>query len=303
MQGLQQPPHPDFICRLILPSQSQSDSATPSITGTPSSGNVNTTDSSATPTISISANLASLTTSESQTPTTWASTDTSGSVNTSPDTTAPPIQSNTLTSSSSLSLISTGTLPTASPTIGKPVLEVSDIFKTMATGAIPAQIAARGNHPVRSIGVQSQSGRPGTNKLYANLLLGEQWAPIYTFPYSLQWSRGNGPAKQWGMGISHSERYQLGTGPGFGSDKGEWHYFFNPIGIHSLALSAVELDNGTKLTTDTYGGSSVNVNLSPTGGESPLKSSATKRPASCSRTKSTTKHTSAAASSASRAFT
>lgn len=264
LEGLQELPYSDFICRPVIPSQSQSTSRATSLTGTTTTGSGISDTSS----FASSVTLMSLTTSETQTPTTWVSTDTSGSMGPTKDPTQyPPIRSNTFTASTSLPSVSPSTSPTS---IIKSSLEVSDVFKPMTASALPSQITARENHPIQPVGVNTDGGRPGTNKFYTSLLSDDQWAPIFTFPYSLQWSRGAGPAKDWGLAVSHTERYQLAHAPAYREDGGEWHYFYNPAGIHSLALSAVELDSNTKLTTDASSGSSVNVSLTPGGGAVPL---------------------------------
>ncbi len=72
------------------------------------------------------------------------------------------------------------------------------------------------------------------------------------------------------MAVSHIERSQVAYGPKTSSDAGNSAYFANPLGVQSLILSAAELSNGTTLTTDTLEAFSVNVNLLPNGGTTPL---------------------------------
>lgn len=111
------------------------------------------------------------------------------------------------------------------------------------------------------LGIQGQQQKIETNKFYANFFLGDQTNPTWTHPYSLSWSKGGGQSGSWGLAISHIERDQLAAGPKTSSDAGQWSYFVNPVGVQSLVLSAVELSNGTTLTTDTIEAFSVNVNL------------------------------------------
>jgi endo-1,3(4)-beta-glucanase len=146
----------------------------------------------------------------------------------------------------------------------------NDIFQPIANGGLPPAIGQRGDHPVARLGIQPQQQRPQTNKFYANLFLGSQAAPVFTYPYSVQWSKGGGAIGSWGLAVSHTERSQLAHGPAkAGVDAGDWAFFVNPIGIQSVVLSAVQLTSGTTLTTDSLTASSVNLNLQAPGWSSP----------------------------------
>ncbi|KAI1272852.1 glycoside hydrolase family 81 protein [Xylaria sp. FL0933] len=139
---------------------------------------------------------------------------------------------------------------TASPNIfGAPI----------ATQKPPAIFEERKDHPVPRTGIRG-SGPYGTNKFYANFFLGNQTSPAYVHPYSLLWSKGQGPTSSWGIAISHveaSQRVYGQTQPETGAAK----YFLNPVGIQSLSLSALELGSSTSLTTDNLNSHSANVNL------------------------------------------
>ncbi|KAF2220483.1 endo-1,3-beta-glucanase Engl1 [Elsinoe ampelina] len=148
----------------------------------------------------------------------------------------------------------------------RPTIEAANIFAPMATGAPPSQVSQRPDHPVARQGIQSQQAKIPTNKFYANFFLGTQSQPSWTHPYSLQWARGNGVAQSWGMSISHIERGQLA----FDNDNNPSRYFFAPIGIQSMILSAQELGNTSVLTTDSLTAFSVNVNLQASASGSPL---------------------------------
>ena len=115
----------------------------------------------------------------------------------------------------------------------------------------------------------SQSSPVSTNKFYANLFLGAQGQGIWTYPYSVTWSKGNGNAGSWGMAISHIDANQRANGPQDTALPGApIRYFINPIGIQSVILSAVELGSSTVLTTSSLKAFSVNAILSPQAGSS-----------------------------------
>ncbi|SPO04938.1 related to glucan 1,3-beta-glucosidase [Cephalotrichum gorgonifer] len=140
------------------------------------------------------------------------------------------------------------------------VLPSADIFaEPIATAPPPANIQARDDHPVPRKGITSGSPLQ-TNKFYSNFFLGNQSAPTYTFPYSVSWSAGEGPTRSYGLAVSHvnaSQRVFGGPKPGTGAAA----WFYNPVGIQSLILSAKELDQGTELTIDSTTAFSATVRL------------------------------------------
>ncbi|KAK4195210.1 glycosyl hydrolase family 81-domain-containing protein [Triangularia verruculosa] len=112
----------------------------------------------------------------------------------------------------------------------------------------PGNIPRRNDHPAPRIGIQS-NGPIGTNKFYNNFFLGSQTSPTYLFPYSVSWAKGGGASGTWGMTISHVEANQRVYGER-DANSGAARYYINPIGIHSVCLSAKELGPGTTLTSD-----------------------------------------------------
>lgn len=58
----------------------------------------------------------------------------------------------------------------------------------------------------------NQNGPVGTNKFYAGFFLGDQSNAVWTYPYSLSWSKGIGNAKSWGLSVSHSRADQRVSG-------------------------------------------------------------------------------------------
>lgn len=154
-------------------------------------------------------------------------------------------------------------LPSLEPALPPIAIKMlaQDIFADpISTDPPPANIAKRGDHPVPRLGIQ-KSGPIETNKFYGNFHLGNQTSPTYLHPYSVAWPRGQGPSASWGLAVSHVERTQTVYGqvqPATGAAA----YFLNPIGIHSVCISAVELNSSTTtLTTSLLTDFSVQVNL------------------------------------------
>ena len=138
-----------------------------------------------------------------------------------------------------------------------------DIFADpISTEPPPPQIPRRHDHPAPRLGVSSSSGPIQTNKFYGNFHLGRQTSPTYLHPYSVAWPRGSGVAGSWGLAISHVEARQRVFGP-IKPQTGGAAYFINPIGIHSVCISAQELGPDTVLTTEHPTDMSVWVSLRP----------------------------------------
>lgn len=123
----------------------------------------------------------------------------------------------------------------------------------------PYQISTRDDHPVPRKGI-SENAPLQTNKFYSNFFLGDQRCPTFTFPYSLAWAGGKGVTASWGMACSHTEASQRV----FGKEKfnGASSFYLNPVGIHSLVLSAKELGKETTLSIDSMTAFSARVHLS-----------------------------------------
>lgn len=137
-----------------------------------------------------------------------------------------------------------------------------DIFaEPIATGAPPANIKIRPDHPLPRLGI-AWTPPLSTNKFYANKFLGGQACPDFLHPYSVAWAKGQGPSGSWGMTISHVDANQRVFGP---TDKvtGAASYFINPVGIQSICISAQELGSTTTMTTDQLHSFSVRVSLRP----------------------------------------
>lgn len=172
----------------------------------------------------------------------------------------------TPTSASSMSATQISQSTTLSVTSTSSTVATSDnVFVAIASDPPPPQISSRSDHPVPQLGITKQSGAYETNKFYANFFLGKQNNPIWTHPYSVTWSQGGGTTSSWGLAISHIERSQLTFAPGTPPES-----FINPTGIQSIIISAVELGSSTILTTDNLKGFSINANLIPSPGASPL---------------------------------
>ncbi|KAK0672085.1 glycosyl hydrolase family 81-domain-containing protein [Cercophora samala] len=145
----------------------------------------------------------------------------------------------------------TASVPTDQPSAPSETVSmiVPNIFAApVSTDPPPAKIPQRKDHPAPRIGIKS-AGPIGTNKFYNNFFLGNQTSPSYLFPYSVTWARGGGASGTWGMAISHVEANQRVYGQS-DANSGAARYYINPIGIHSVCLSAKELGPETVLTSD-----------------------------------------------------
>ena len=180
---------------------------------------------------------------------------------------AAPFPTDLAVSSVALDLNETVVMTAVASTTTKLSLSVSDIFQAIATDAPPEQLSRRSDHPAPRKGIQPQEKKLQTNKFYSNFFLEDQALPSYIFPYSVVWANGTGVTGSYGMAVSHTERVQFAGGE---TDPvtGAWRFYASPIGVHSVVLSATELTNDTKLTTDSLEAFSVNVNLSPGSGNS-----------------------------------
>ncbi|KAH7312372.1 family 81 glycoside hydrolase [Stachybotrys elegans] len=124
----------------------------------------------------------------------------------------------------------------------------NDIFATpISFHSPPSVLQHRRDHPVPRKGILSK-GPLQTNKFYSNFHLGDQLSPAYTFPYSISWAGGKGVSKGWGLACSHIEAHQRVFGPE--KYNGAAAYFCNPIGIHSMIISATELGPQTQISLD-----------------------------------------------------
>ncbi|KKP06735.1 glycosyl hydrolase family 81 [Trichoderma harzianum] len=123
----------------------------------------------------------------------------------------------------------------------------------------PSQIPTRKDHPVARKGIWENAPLQ-TNKFYSNFFLEDQRCPTFTFPYSLAWAGGKGITASWGMACSHTEASQRV----FGKEKfnGASSFYLNPVGIHSLVLSAKELGKETVLSIDSMTAFSARIHLS-----------------------------------------
>ncbi|KAL6917674.1 hypothetical protein ACHAP8_000421 [Fusarium lateritium] len=124
----------------------------------------------------------------------------------------------------------------------------ADIFASPIDTSAPLPIFARkATHPVNKKAV-NQNSPIGTNKFYSNFYLEDQNTPVYTYPYSLTWAKGTGPAASWGMSISHIDADKRAYGDV--KANGAVEYYTNPVGIQSMIISAKELGKNTVLTMD-----------------------------------------------------
>lgn len=237
-------------------------------TGGVSFGSVST--SIVTPSVSVITTSASSGTAQILPTLSTTSPNTYGTVITKLNTTGLPTSAPIIsTSISAPSTTISPTVPVTSPTSSvQPGMPSPNIFQPVATNAPPSVIGRKTDHPVPRLGIQNQTTPIGTNKFYQNFFLGSQTAAAWTHPYSIAWSKGNGASKSWGITITHIDNDQKVFGPDPATNPVQ--YFANPVGIQSLALSALELGESTTLTTDSLTTFSANVNLSPSAGAAPV---------------------------------
>ncbi|KAJ6088691.1 hypothetical protein N7486_009952 [Penicillium sp. IBT 16267x] len=129
-------------------------------------------------------------------------------------------------------------------------MDNQDIFQPVATGAPPANIKSRHDHPVAN--KHANTSEPiETNKFYAGLFLGSQSNASFTQPYSVAWSRGSGTLKSWGISATHIETNVMAFGPKDDKIPGSpVEYYINPVGLQHMILSAHELDGSSVLTVE-----------------------------------------------------
>ncbi|KAK2737703.1 hypothetical protein FQN57_007451 [Myotisia sp. PD_48] len=143
--------------------------------------------------------------------------------------------------------ISETTIP-SSTAATEPTMSAQDVFRPISTDAIPNNIQSRDDHFVKKNFIENAPGPISTNKFYANFFLGSQTNATFTHPYSVAWAKGNGPAKSFGLAISHIEENKRAMGDPSKTIPGNpMRYFINPIGIQSVILSATELGGSTTL--------------------------------------------------------
>ena len=168
----------------------------------------------------------------------------------------------TVSISRPLNLLKAGTstaLPL--PPVATPAMDLSDIFQSpIGTGSPPRDMKVRTDHPVPRTGIINTTAPFQTNKFYANVFLGDQRMPVYTYPYAVNWAGGTGVSGTYGMAISHIEPRQWVYGP---EKNGAASYYINPVGIQYMAISAKELGSDTVLTTADMTAFSVRVELRP----------------------------------------
>lgn len=99
-----------------------------------------------------------------------------------------------------------------------------------------------------------------TNKFYANMLLDNRTLYAFSLPYSVWWT--NVP-DFYGLGVCHVQASQRV----FASDKPPCQYYYNPVGIMSLCLSADEFSSSAPtFSTRAWGPLSVIAQLQQSGG-------------------------------------
>lgn len=178
------------------------------------------------------------------------------------DSSRPVVSSDCVSANPTKTTIETSESSSAKSDLAVPTstMAAHDIFANpIDTKSPPSNMKRRDDHPVPRKGIASQ-GPLQTNKFFANFQLGKQRAPTYTFPYSIAWAGGEGDSHSWGLSVHHVNASERVFGaPG---QTGASKFYFNPVGIQSLVLSAADLGNDTVLTTDSITPFSARVLLS-----------------------------------------
>lgn len=113
------------------------------------------------------------------------------------------------------------------------------LFSTpLSTSPPVACIQSSSTHPVPLPQFYDQPGPIETNNFYGNFLVEDQSLPVWTHPYSI-WKSTDDQFK--GLGISHTNASQRVFGDDPNSNPAK--YFFNPVGICSMMLSAEEFQS------------------------------------------------------------
>ncbi|KAK9358213.1 endo-1,3(4)-beta-glucanase [Lipomyces starkeyi] len=125
-----------------------------------------------------------------------------------------------------------------------------EIFEPVAVTAPHPRFERRPHlRPPKSVvvpaGHEDELSKPPieTNKFYSNLFLGNQDQGVFMIPYVLWWNRGIGD--HYGLGISQTSKEQRVYGPD--PNQVPAQYFFHPVGIRSMSLSAFEFDKNMRL--------------------------------------------------------
>jgi len=127
----------------------------------------------------------------------------------------------------------------------------ANLFSTpISTASPPAIFSRRSNHPAPRLSIPEKDKPLQTNKFYSNMYLVNQDRPVFTYPYSVWYSKGNvissnGTREPFGLSMSHVDQNQRAFGPtgsvGSGST-GAIEYYLSPVWIRSLNLGAIEFD-------------------------------------------------------------
>lgn len=123
---------------------------------------------------------------------------------------------------------------------------IGDLFTPISTNAPPAVFTRRSTHPAPRLSIVD-TGPLETNKFYSNLYLSSQAAPVFTYPYSVWFSKGNivsGSTREpFGLSISHVDQDQRAFGPSQRvgtTSTNAIQFYLSPVWIRSLNLGAVE---------------------------------------------------------------
>ncbi|PRT52633.1 Endo-1,3(4)-beta-glucanase 1 [Wickerhamiella sorbophila] len=129
------------------------------------------------------------------------------------------------------------------------------LFTSIDTGI--ADVFPKRDHPLRP--QDPTNGEPvETNKFYGNMLLDKRTLYAFPHPFSVWWTAID---DFYGLGISHTTASQRVFGPNPNSNPAS--YYYNPVGIMSLCLSANQFNHTSPaFSTSQWGPLSVVAKLS-----------------------------------------
>ncbi|RPA77370.1 glycoside hydrolase [Ascobolus immersus RN42] len=124
---------------------------------------------------------------------------------------------------------------------------MTDLFDTPLAIEPPRPIFPyRHDHPVPLTGIVGMDNKPiPTNRFYSNLYLGDRRQGVWSLPYMLYLAHD-----QSGLSISHTDKEQLACGPDPNSRP--FQFYISPLGIRSMSLGALQLNESSTITTTDY---------------------------------------------------
>ncbi|CAH2350714.1 endo-1,3(4)-beta-glucanase 1 [[Candida] railenensis] len=165
--------------------------------------------------------------------TSYLDTTTTGTVDSETTTSSSKTTSTTSKSSTKTSSTTTSTSTSSSTSDAY----TGDLFSAIDSSA-PLSVFTREDLPLELPSGVDNDGVPyGTNKFYANLFLGDQTDMIWSYPYGLYWSK----TTYFGFGVQHTNETNRVHGTQDTNNEDDWSYYYNPILVGEVIISATTL--------------------------------------------------------------